>query len=172
MNRRAVVIGAVGGAAAAAGLGVAVWRQASRGDPALAALWSTAFEQPGGGTLSFAGWRGRPFVLNFWATWCPPCVKEMPQLDRFHREQGESGWQVAGLAIDAPTPVREFLLKVPVSFPIGLAGLIGTDLVRTLGNVQGGLPFTVLVDREQRIAWRKMGETSYDELRRETARRG
>ena len=127
-------------------------------------MWALRFERPEGGELVMADLRGRPLVLNFWATWCPPCIKEMPELDRFHREFAPQGWQVVGLAIDGPTPVRDFLRRVPVGFAIGLAGLGGTDLVRRLGNAAGGLPFSVIFGRDGQVLHRKLGETSFDEL--------
>jgi thiol-disulfide isomerase/thioredoxin len=129
-----------------------------------AGLWGLQFDQPGGGTLAMASLRGKPLLLNFWATWCAPCVKEMPQIDRFHRDFQPQGWQVVGLAIDGPTPVRDFLARIPVGFPIGLAGFEGSELSRTLGNERGGLPFTVVFDRAGGIVQRKLGETHYEEM--------
>lgn len=167
MRRRTLVVATV---AATAGIGAAWWAQ--RGDPELEALWAQRFQRPEGGELVMASLRGRPLLINFWATWCAPCVKELPAIDRFHRENAKLGWGVAALAIDSLTPVREFLARVPVSMPVGLAGMAGTDLVRALGNAQGGLPFTVLVGSNKRIQWRKMGETTLEELRREAARVG
>ncbi|MDT7834394.1 TlpA disulfide reductase family protein [Aquabacterium sp. OR-4] len=182
-TRRPLLIGAVAAVAAAAGAGLA-WRQqaaghadsghgtaaagqggaAAGGSPELQALWPLRFDRPEGGELAMASLRGKPLVINFWATWCAPCVRELPELDRFHRDFAGRGWQVLGLAIDGPTPVREFLGRVKLGFPIGLAGLDGTELVRALGNTHGGLPFSVLVDAAGRIAQRKLGETSYAEL--------
>lgn len=174
-RRRLLGVG-VGLAAVLAGGGLSWWRHAAApataadaaataaADEGLAALWQLRFTRPEGGELIFAELRGKPLLINFWATWCAPCVREMPQLDRFHREFGPQGWQVVGLAIDSPTPVREFLQKLPVGFAIGLAGLDGTELVRTLGNTQGGLPFTVLIGADGRILQRKLGETNFDEL--------
>lgn len=164
MKRRTALAVGVGAVAAAAGLGGALWRQSRTSGAPAAALWPLQFDRPDGGRLVMAEFRGRPLVLNFWATWCPPCVKEMPELDRFHRDFAARGWQVVGLAIDGPTPVREFLQRVPVSFPIGLAGFGGTELGRELGNVTGALPFTVLIGSDGRVAHRKLGETNYAEL--------
>jgi thiol-disulfide isomerase/thioredoxin len=170
-GRRGLLVAGVAGAAAAAGAGVAWWRQpalpaAAASDPALAALWALRLARPEGGELALAALRGKPLLINFWATWCPPCIKEMPEIDRFHQAFGPQGWQVLGLAIDGPTPVREFLAKVRVGFPIALAGLGGTELVRSMGNPSGGLPFSVLLDARGQVLQRKLGETSYDELAR------
>ena len=88
----------------------------------------------------------------------------MPEINRFYQAWAAKGWQVLGLAIDSPTPVRNFLTKVKVDFPIGLAGLDGTALVRSLGNPSGGLPFSVLLGAQGQVLQRKLGETSFDEL--------
>jgi hypothetical protein len=88
----------------------------------------------------------------------------MPMLDAFFRENGSNGWQVVGLAIDQPSAVRKFLSKTPVSYPIGLAGLQGTELVKNLGNTAGGLPFTVVVDAAGAISARKMGKLEPGDL--------
>ena len=111
-----------------------------------------------GRTISPKDFGGKVLVLNFWASWCPPCVEELPMLDRFFREQASNGWQVAGLAIDQPSAVRKFLERTPVSFPNGMAGLQGTDLVKRLGNTSGGLPFTLVLDRGGVVLARKMGK--------------
>ena len=168
-----------GAAAAARTAGVAVswWRQPgldlpvdstapTASDDPLASLWAASFERPQGGELLMAGLRGRPLLINFWATWCPPCVRELPVLDQFAQAQRPKGWQVVGLAIDGPTAVREFLRRTPVGFDIGLAGLDGTALVRQLGNAQGGLPFSVLIDRRGQVVERHMGELKAEDLQR------
>lgn len=165
MNRRHWVLAGAGAAAAAAGV---AWQLRPGGAPDTPppGFWTLRFERPEGGELSFADLRGRPLLVNFWATWCAPCIKEMPDLDRFQQAYAAQGWQVVGLAIDGPTPVREFLKKLPVRFAIGLAGLDGTELAKALGNQQGALPFTVVLDRDGRIAARKLGQTRYHELER------
>lgn len=166
MTRRSLI-----GLAGLAGLGGGAWwsrRQQHLAAPAGEALpanfWTLEFDTPTGPTLALASLQGRPLLLNFWAPWCPPCVKEMPEFERFHREFGAKRVQVLGLAIDGPTPVRHFLTKVPVSFPIGLGGYGGTELAQSLGNPTGGLPFSVMIDANGLLLHRKMGATSFDEL--------
>jgi thiol-disulfide isomerase/thioredoxin len=159
-------LGAAAGVGALAAAGGLWWRNASenRLHDATANLWLAAFPTPDGGELAMPTLRGRPLVLNFWGTWCPPCVKEMPELDRFAREFGPRGWNVVGLAVDNLKPVQEFLKRTPVSYPLAMAGFAGSELARHLGNTQGGLPFTVLFGSDGYIAERRLGETHFGEL--------
>lgn len=167
MNRRnALLTGGVGVLAAAGGAGWAWWRHRETEADAGAeqAVWQERFERPEGGELAMGNLRGQPLVLNFWATWCAPCVKEMPLLDAFYKEHKAKGWHVVGLAIDSPTPVREFLGKLPITFPIGLAGLNGVDLSRNLGNPSGALPFSVAFNRQGKAISRKLGLLKPEDL--------
>lgn len=127
-------------------------------------LWDRIFERPEGGTLAMASFRGRPLLVNFWATWCPPCVEELPLIDRFFRENSPKGFQVVGIAIDQPAAVRNFLVRMPLTFPIALAGSEGIEFVKSLGNLAGGLPFSVVLGAEGALLHRKMGKVSEQEL--------
>ncbi|HRY87985.1 MAG TPA: TlpA disulfide reductase family protein [Rubrivivax sp.] len=163
-TRRVLLVG-IGAAAAAAGIG-GNWWQTQRREAAHAQareLWALRFARPEGGELALADFRGRPLLINFWATWCPPCVRELPAFDRFASAQ-RGRVQVVGLAIDREQPVRDFLARQPVSFPIGLAGSEGAELSRRLGNTGGGLPFTVLLDSDGIVQQTKMGETHLADL--------
>jgi len=166
MNRRLALMTGAAVAAGVAGVGAAWWRSRTDAADGGAAIWPLRFETPAGGQLVLAELRGKPLLLNFWATWCPPCISELPLLDRFHREQQARGWQVVGLAVDNLAPVREFLGKRPVGFAIGLAGLEGVELSRTMGNAGGALPFTIVFDRAGRAVQRKLGVIQPDDLTR------
>lgn len=166
-SRRRWMLAGAGVAAAMAGAGMAWWRSGvSDTDQAVVQrLWDLNLQTPQGTPLALASLKGKPVLLNFWATWCPPCVEEMPLLDAFFRQHAAKGWQVIGLAVDQPSSVRTFLQKTPVSFPIVLAGLEGTDLARSLGNLTGGLPFTVVLGPEGRVRQRRMGRVSESDLK-------
>jgi thiol-disulfide isomerase/thioredoxin len=163
---RRLAIGAVAVAAATAGAGLAWWRQREKPeDAASQRVWTLDFPTPQGTSLAFASFKGKPLLVNFWATWCPPCVEEMPLLDAFFRQHASKGWQVVGLAVDQPSAVRTWLQRTPVSFPIGFAGLEGTDLARSLGNLTGGLPFTVVYGADGQVRQRRMGRVSEGDLK-------
>ena len=166
-NRRKAMYAGVAGLAAIVGAGVAWQRQAGGAGVAeeLQAFWAAEFDTPDGTPLSMKTFQGRPLVINFWATWCPPCVEEMPLIDDFFRQNESKGWQVIGLAIDQPSRVRQFLAQFPVTYAIGLAGLTGTDLGKQMGNTVGGLPFTVVLDGQGKLIQRKLGKLTADEIK-------
>lgn len=153
----------VAAVSAAAGVGTAWWRfsPAPVADGVLSTqLWPLVLDTPDGASLRLADFQGRALVLNFWATWCPPCIEELPMLNAFFQRQRAKGWQVLGLAVDQTAPVQRFLQKQPLAFPVGMAGLAGTELSKHLGNLNGGLPFTVVIDRQGHIVQRKLGKLS------------
>lgn len=166
LPRRRFLYAGVAGAAALAGAGAAWWkfRVAEVPSDAASALWPLTFDTPGGASLSMQSLRGKPLLVNFWATWCPPCIEELPLIDSFYRQNIAKGWQVVGLAIDQPSAVRAFLQRTPVSFPIGLAGLGGAELCKALGNAVGGLPFTVVLAPSGEIVQRRMGRVREQDL--------
>lgn len=166
-GRRALLTGMVAAAAAAIG-GWVAWRRLGPG-PADAAAVDLVYAQsmPGadGRTFDFATLRGRTVVLNFWATWCPPCVDEMPELATLHREISARSAGVIGIGIDSPSNIREFANKHQFPYPLLIAGLGGTELGRQLGNKSGALPFTVVIDAKGRLIERKLGRIRLADLR-------
>ena len=183
MKRRSMLYGGVAAAAALAGAGTAWWTsrspEAALPDDASpapnaatpaevadagAAFWRLSFETPQGTMLPMSSFRGKRLLVNFWATWCPPCVEELPLLDYFYQENKDRNWQLVGLAVDQPTAVQAWLKTRPLNFPIGLAGLSGTELSRSLGNTAGALPFSVVFDPAGQILQRKLGKVPPEEL--------
>src|SRR5262245_26671283 len=165
MPRRTLIAASVGAAAAAAGAAAAWWRHGlQQASHATEALWSMRFERPEGGELVMADFRGKPLFLNFWATWCVPCVRELPALQRFAREHASSGWKVLALAVDQPVPVLEFIARFKLDLPVAIAGIDGLEWQRTMGNTAGALPFSVVLDRRGQVRQRRLGESHYDEI--------
>ena len=174
MNRRGWGLAVVLGAGA---LGFGAWLR-SRGVPlapgqdAATGPAGLAAEGPipvplttlDGRTLTAADIGQRSVLLNFWAPWCPPCVREMPEIDRFARSPAGKDTLVLGLAIDEKPAVEKFLAEHPVGFPVVVLGYAGLSWVRQLGNDSQALPFSVVFDRQRRIVQRKAGATNEGEL--------
>jgi thiol-disulfide isomerase/thioredoxin len=102
-------------------------------------------------------WAGRPLLINVWASWCGPCIEEMPELQRFSATQGVDGVQVVGIALDQPAAVRAFLAKVPVRYPILIDTPGPADASVRLGNLKGVLPYSVLISADGRLLERRVG---------------
>lgn len=125
-----------------------------RGEP----LPDIALPRLDGGTANLQALRaGRPLLVNFWASWCAPCIEEMPELERFHRAQGPRGVQVVGIALDDAAAVRVFLARVPVSYPLLLDRAGPADSSVRLGNPAGVLPYSVLVGADGRLLKQRIG---------------
>ncbi|MBA0273948.1 TlpA family protein disulfide reductase [Stenotrophomonas maltophilia] len=107
---------------------------------------------------------GRPLLINVWASWCAPCVEEMPELARFAGAQGDNGVQVLGLALDTTDDVRGFLQQVPVDYPIVIETPGPRDASVQLGNAQGLLPYSVLFDAQGRMVKAKLGPFAHGEI--------
>ncbi len=107
---------------------------------------------------------GRPLLINVWASWCGPCIEEMPELDRYARNQGPTGVQVIGLALDTPENIRRFLDRVPVTYPILVDTPGPADASVWLGNRKGVLPYSVLVGADGKILKQKIGPFAPGEI--------
>jgi thiol-disulfide isomerase/thioredoxin len=107
---------------------------------------------------------GRPLLVNFWASWCPPCIEEMPELDRFAAQQGDTGVRVVGIALDDQAAVEDFLARIPVRYPILIDAAGPRDSGVQLGNQRGVLPYTVLVSADGQLLKQRIGPFVHGEL--------
>ncbi|MGG4605609.1 TlpA family protein disulfide reductase [Paenalcaligenes sp. Me131] len=130
-------------------------------------LYQQSFTTLDGESRGMEDYLGKPLLVNFWATWCPPCVKEMPDLDALSKEFPDVCF--LGVAVDTTANVNKFLLKTPVSYDILVAGHRGIQIMRDLGNRQGGLPYTMLFDAAGSEQHRVLGQISKASLALELA---
>lgn len=152
------------GLATATALGAGPFVRVARAAPASspASFYTLEFPTPDGQPRDVAEFLGKPMVLNFWATWCPPCVKEMPDLDFLQQKYPEV--HVVGLAVDTASNVVKFSERVPVSYPLLVAGHGGIRLMKDMGNPRGGLPFTIVYDAAGHEITHFLGQIQRDEL--------
>lgn len=110
-------------------------------------------------------WRGQPMIVNFWATWCAPCVDEMPELSALQAEIAPRGIQLLGIGIDSADNIAKFAAKYKISYPLFAAGVSAIELARAFGNQAGGLPYTVLIGRDGQVKKTYLGRLKIDQLR-------
>jgi thiol-disulfide isomerase/thioredoxin len=161
-RRNLVVGGLVAGTALGAGAFVAA--RVLKRSPEADALENARFVDLQGKPRTLTEWRGKVVVANFWATWCAPCLEEIPLLVAIRRAYAQKMVEVVGIAIDQAAKVQQFAAKMQIDYPILLAETQGVDLIRTLGNRSGGLPFTVFLDRAGTPARTKIGVLRQPEL--------
>lgn len=107
---------------------------------------------------SLSYWDGRALIVNFWATWCAPCRREIPMLNDLAREFGPQGFEVVGIAVDFRQDVLGYLEHVPISYETLIGEQEGMDAARAFGVANVVLPFTVFTDRTGRIVTLHIGE--------------
>ncbi len=120
-----------------------------------------------GEPISISRWNGDVVLLNFWATWCLPCRKEMPTLADLQGQYGERGFQVVGVAIDLPDAVAKFAASVGADYPQLIGREDAIAVADRYGNQYGALPYSVLMDRDGIVRFTKHGELSKEELENE-----
>ena len=112
---------------------------------------------------SITEWDGRSLVVNFWATWCPPCRREIPLLNALQRENAGAGFQVIGVAVDLRESVLGYLKKTPVDYPVLIGEQDALDAAKAFGVATTGFPFTVFTDRAGNIVTVFVGELHREE---------
>jgi thiol-disulfide isomerase/thioredoxin len=138
--------------------------------PDPAPLFAATVWDAGGQPYALAKLRGKPLVVNFWARWCGPCRVEIPELTRVQRRFKDKGLVVVGIGLeDKPDTVREFARAYEMDYLVLLAKDQGIPLMRALGNANGGLPFTLVIDANGHVIAKKLGLISKSELDSATA---
>ena len=105
------------------------------------------------------------YLVNFWATWCKPCVEEMPMLNALQRDMSSAQFSIVGLAIDAADPAKKMVDRLEITYPIFIADLEGPELMANNGNEQGLLPYTLLLDAGGNMLASKLGTVNEQDIR-------
>lgn len=130
----------------------------------VARLMAASLPDMEGKPQALAQWRGKVLVVNFWATWCPPCLEEIPEFVRMQEKLGDQGLQFVGIAVDNVVNVRQFAVKHRMNYPVLVGELDAIELAKIAGNQIGGLPFTVIVDRNGRLIGTETGALNEQKL--------
>src|SRR5712692_1713136 len=166
MKRNILAFVAIGLLFAAIGayVGIKKIEPAAPQAPAVANLYAQSMPDAKGQTHDLAQWKGKVLVVNFWATWCPPCVQEMPELSALQTELAPKNIQLIGIGIDSAINIAEFAAKYKISYQLYVAGIDGTELTRQFGDPAGGLPFTVLIGTDAAVKKTYLGRLKTTEL--------
>lgn len=132
-------------------------QSAYNGPQISAKFFDAKFKDVSGKTVDLSALRGKTVVVNFWSTWCPPCVEEMPMFDEVQQQWKNKNVVFVGIAADQADNVKAFIKKTPVSYPIVIGEQASIDLSRELGNRYDAVPFTVIINPQQHISSRHAG---------------
>ncbi len=113
---------------------------------------------------SSSEWQGKIRVINFWATWCPPCIKEIPEFVELQTQLGDKGVQFIGIAIEDKVPVEQYLAINTVNYPLLVADFAGVALAHQLGNTVDAVPYTLVVNQKGEIIHEHQGAISKEQL--------
>lgn len=117
-----------------------------------------------GNIRNIKDWDGQIVLLNFWATWCPPCLEEIPGFIEVQQELENRGFQIIGVAVDNEENVREFANEMEMNYPILAGEMEAIELSQKYGNSIGALPFSAIIDKNGKVTHTIMGELNKDRL--------
>lgn len=109
-------------------------------------------------------WDGKVLMINFWATWCPPCRREMPAFIELQEKYKDKGFTIIGIALDEKQAVIDFTDPMGMNYPILMAEQEGVVISKAYGNNLGVLPYTVIVDRKGNIIHRQRSELTFEQV--------
>ncbi|HEY8024751.1 MAG TPA: TlpA disulfide reductase family protein [Burkholderiaceae bacterium] len=118
---------------------------------------------------ALAQWKGKILLVNFWATWCHPCVQEMPELSNLQAKGKIKNLQIIGIGIDSASNIEEFSVKYKISYPLYVGGMGGSELLRKMGDPAGGLPFSLLIGADGQVKKTYLGSLKVDQVKRDIA---
>ena len=123
-----------------------------------------ALEDLDGNTRSISEWSNRRVLINFWATWCPPCRREMPMLQNLYLNKDTHNIEIIGIAVDQNEPVRDFINEYGIEFPILIGQSNAYEIMEQLGNTTTTLPYTLVVEPDGLITWYKNTELKTEDM--------
>ena len=156
--------------ALALGLGVGLWKiTPGKSELSPAQIYATHFEDLAGQAQAMGNWRGKVMVINFWATWCPPCREEIPDFIKVSNAYSAQGVSFIGIALDERDLVVAFAKEYKVTYPMLLGGNTGHEFAERLGNTSNGIPFTVILNRQGEVVYVAVGVMHRAELEKQAA---
>jgi thiol-disulfide isomerase/thioredoxin len=173
MARAALIAVALCGAVALSAGAVWSWRQAAPElDPAARSFFALSLPDADGVQQPLKTWQGKLLIVNFWATWCAPCIEEMPQLQKMADEFAPRNVAVIGIGVDDADKVRQFRSEHRIRIPLLAAGFGGMELAQRMGNPEPVLPYTALISPEGLIVEQHSGRIEEREVRQWVAEHG
>ena len=130
-------------------------------------LFATSLPDVKNQSQPLAQWKGKILLVNFWATWCHPCVQEMPELSNLQAKGKINNLQVIGIGIDSPENIQQFAAKYKISYPLYVGGVSASELMRKLGDGAGGLPFSLLIGPDGQVKKTYLGSLKIDQVKRD-----
>lgn len=142
---------------------IAVFAGATFAEPFDLSKWS--FPDLAGDEASLDRWQGKILALNFWATWCSPCLQEMPELVALQSAYGDKGLQFVGIAVETDaSQVAMMAEKLSVNYPVLVDEDVALELASALGNSDAAMPFTVIFDRSGEVIFHRKGTVGFEEI--------
>lgn len=159
--KKLLAIAMVGGLALLLGVLVRFWQPS---DEQTGLLPDFILPDLNGRKHAISEWSGKPLIINFWSTWCPSCLKEIPNLVALQAQYANS-LQIIGIAVDDKAAVNQYIASNPINYPILLVGdQLGMELAYQLGDQIGAIPYTLVVDHQGNIKHRHPGELTKEQL--------
>lgn len=156
-----LIILLVAAIAAIGGYVAASWRDRSPvalgAQPSAAPIFSASIPDMSGKQQALEQWHGKVLIVNFWATWCPPCLEEIPQFIKLQEKYGKQGLQFVGIAIDQKDKVEAYAKQTGINYPILNGEADAIELSRKAGNRLGALPYTLIIGRTGEVVASELG---------------